>query len=98
MNRRKGELPLLTFAVAAMASLMITTHVSHCDPADELEETVTRGTDGGDDVRRQPLPLPHGHRGRPARTAPQLLSGVGPVHAADLCGRVTTVWLRIRRC
>jgi restriction system protein len=25
------------------------------------------------------------------------LSGVGPVHAADLCGRVTAMWLRIRR-
>ena len=25
------------------------------------------------------------------------LSGVGPVHAADLCGRVTTMWLRIGR-
>jgi hypothetical protein len=22
---------------------------------------------------------------------------VGPVHAADLCGRVTAMWLRIRR-
>jgi hypothetical protein len=26
-----------------------------------------------------------------------ILSGVGPVHAADLCGRVSTMWLRIRR-
>jgi hypothetical protein len=25
------------------------------------------------------------------------LSGVGPVHAADFCGRVTAMWLRIRR-
>ena len=24
-------------------------------------------------------------------------SGVGPVHAADFCGRVTAMWLRIRR-
>ena len=41
--------------------------------------------------------LAHSARSGDAQTGSTNLSGVCPVHAADLCGRVTAMWLRIRR-
>jgi uncharacterized protein len=44
-----------------------------------------------------PLLIPLGSFYNNLQSGSTNLSGVGPVHAADLCGRVTAMWLRIRR-